>query len=112
MVISNCAIIFLGLLLASILMQFVRAKKRKKLVQQVDQDLFSTEDQQLWNSLNSGINFMFKDFRKLQIVKRNVNLMPDNFVIALDRYKLFSRFEALVTVSMLLFGAFAYNFCK
>lgn len=112
MVIGNCALVFLTLLVASMLMQFVRARKRKRLVLQVNHALLSAEDQERWNSVNRSFDFMFKDFRKLQIMKKNAQQLPDGLVRELDRYRLFSKFELLVTASMLLFGVSAYSFCN
>jgi len=109
---GKCVLIFLALFIASMVMQFVRAKKRQRIVRQVDRTWLSTPDQVKWNSVNESYDFLFKDFRKLQIVKRNAHQLPEDLVIELGRYMLFGRLETLVTVSMLMFAAFAYSFCN
>ena len=109
---SYCLLTFLILFLASVSMQFVRAKKRQRLVRQCDHAWLSATDLEKWNSINASLDLMFKDFRKLQIIKKNRQQFPRAYSNELDRYKLLSRLEAVVTVSMLLFAAFAIYVCK
>lgn len=109
---DTCVAVFLGLLLASMLMQWVRAKMRKKLIQLVDPALLIPIDQEKWISVEKSFDFMFKDFRKLQIVKKNVGRLSGDFQVKLNHYRIFSRTEIFVTVSMLLFGSIAFLFCN
>lgn len=109
---SHCLLIFLILFLASVSMQFVRAKKRQRLVREFDHALLSAADLEKWNSINDSLDFMFKDFRKLQLIKKSRHQLPTNYGVELDRYKVLSRLETVVTISMLLFAAFGYYICK
>lgn len=93
-------------------MQFVRAKKRQKLVRRFNLTLLSRHDLEKWNSVSESFDFVFKDFRKLQIIKKARYQLPRDFLIEYDRYKRLSRLETVVTISMLLFAAFGYYFCK
>jgi len=108
---TACLSVFIGLLIASMVLQFIRAGKRKKLVQMVDPATLATGDQHKWGSLDRGFDFLFRDFRKLQIVKRNTQRLSNEVRDGLGRYRSFSRVEIVVTISMLLFGAFAFYFC-
>jgi len=111
-IISKCVVIFLFLFLASLLMQFIRAKMRKNLVKKADPNLLPIEHRNKWDSIDNSLDFMFKDFRKLQIIKRNRKLLPNNIAEALRRYGRFSWAEMGVTISMLLFGALAFYLCR
>lgn len=112
MIISKCVFVILALILASMVMQFVRAKKRQKLVRKLDHSLLSVHDQQQWRSVESSFDPLFKDFRKLRIVRRNSSLLPGELKNEFDRYRNFSRVEILVTTSMVLFCVFAFYLCK
>jgi len=112
MMIDKCALIFLVLLATSMVMQFVRAKKRQKLVRRADRSLLLVNNQAKWDAVEASFDFMFKDYRKLQIIKRNMSGFPDDFKEEFERYKLFSRAEILITTSMLMFGGFAYYLCN
>jgi hypothetical protein len=109
---DSCLVAFIGLFIASMVMQFIRARKRKKIVQMVDPTALAIDDQYKWNSLEKGFDFMFKDFRKLQIVKRNSAELSTEIRTRLDHYRRFSRLEILVTTSMLLFASIAFYICN
>ncbi len=109
---DSCLVAFIGLFIASMVMQFIRARKRKKIVQMVDPTALAIDDQYKWNSLEKGFDFMFKDFRKLQIVKRNSAGLSTEIRTRLDHYRRFSRLEILVTTSMLLFASIAFYICN
>jgi hypothetical protein len=109
---SGCALVFLCLLLASMIMQFRRAKMRKRIVRQVNSDLFTIHDQLKWAAVDESFDFLFKDFRKLQIAKRNLGNLPSDFCSDLKRYSNLSRAEIAVTITMLLFAGFAYRICQ
>jgi len=106
-----CLIVFLALFLASVIMQWMRAGKRKDLVQKTDSGHFSLADQEKWNGIENSFDFLFKDFRKLQIIKKNRSLLGEDNHSRFKDYRRFSRMEILVTVSMLIFGMTAYLFC-
>ena len=112
MIIDNCVIILLALWLASVVMQFIRAKKRKRLVRQADRSLLSPHDQEKWRSVEVSFDPMFKDFRKLRIFKKYIEQSPDDFKTEFARYKIFSRAETTVTVSMLLYAVSAFYICN
>jgi hypothetical protein len=107
-----CVAVFLVLFISSVVMQFIRAKKRQRLVRMVDPSIFDSAGQSKWVSLENSIDFLLKDFRMLQVVKKNSDRLPENLQLILDRYRRFSRAEILVTLSMLLFASTAYLFCE
>lgn len=109
---STCVTVFIALFISSMVMQFIRAKKRQKLVRMVDPERFLTADQQKWSSIENSFDFLFKDFRKLQILKRNSDKQPDVIQMKLGDYRRWSRAEIIVTVSMLTFALFAYRICS
>ena len=108
---DKCVVVFLLLLIASILMQWVRARSRKKLVQSANIGLLGVEDQQKWLSIQNSFDPMFKDFRKLQVFKRNISKYSNEVISRFKRYRSISRLELTVTVTMLIFGSTAYLFC-
>ena len=107
-----CVVVFLVLFAASVVMQFIRAKKRQNLVRIVDASYFDHDSQSKWQSLEGSLDFLLKDFRKLQVVKKNSDRLPENLQVLLNRYRHFSRAEMLVTGSMLLFGITAHLWCN
>jgi len=107
-----CLLVFLGLFAASVTMQWVRARKRRRLVWSVDPALLVAADQEKWLSVERSFDFMFKDFRKLQLVKKNLDQLSGECKTEYNRYRRFSRAEILVTVSMLAFAATAYRICN
>ena len=109
---STCIAVFIALFIGSMVMQFIRAKKRQKLVRMVDPTKLLTADQQKWISIENSFDFMFKDFRKLQILKKNSEKLSDVIHMKLGDYRRWSRAEIIVTVSMLTFALFAYRICS
>ena len=107
-----CLLVFLGLFAASVTMQWVRARKRRRLVWSVDPAFLAAADQEKWFSVERSFDFMFKDFRKLQLVKKNLDQLSGEIKAEYVRYRRFSRAEILVTVSMLAFAATAYRICN
>jgi len=107
----SCLTIFLALFAASVVLQWFRAMKRKKLVASVNPVKLDAEDQASWRSIENSLDFMFKDFRKLQIIKRNGERFGSRFQSKLTGYRRFSRIEMAVTFSMLVFGLTAFLFC-
>jgi hypothetical protein len=93
-------------------MQFIRAKKRQKLVRKFDPAELNSTDQHKWVAVENSFDFMFKDFRKLQILKRNTDSCSHHILEKLGQYRKFSRLEMLVTSSMILFGLTAHLFCE
>jgi hypothetical protein len=109
---NACFAVFSGLLIASMALQFIRAGKRKKIVQMVDPTALAIDDQYKWHSVEKSFDFLFKDFRKLQIAKRNSERLSNEIRDKLGYYRRFSRVEIFVTVSMLLFGSVAFYICS
>jgi hypothetical protein len=109
---NACFAVFIGLLIASMALQFIRAGKRKKIVQMVDPTALAIDDQYKWHSVEKSFDFLFKDFRKLQIAKRNSERLSNEIRDKLGYYRRFSRVEIFVTVSMLLFGSVAFYICS
>ena len=108
---NACLLVFIVLLISSIVLQYLRAGKRKKIVEMVDPTAFAIDHQHKWRSLDGGFGFVFGDFRKLQIIKRNSENLSGELRERLLRYRRFSRVEISVTVSMLLFGSVAFFIC-
>jgi len=107
-----CLLILIGLFVASLVMQFIRARKRQHLVKQVDISALPIHDQQKWRTMKNSLFSMFKDFRQLQLVKKNLSLLPSEILQEFYRYRRFSRVELVVTVSMILFAVSAYKICN
>lgn len=109
--VNLCLIVFLILLFASMIMQFIRARKRSKLVQLAGPSALDPAGQEKWDSVDTGWDPFFKDFRKLQVLKKNLQRFPETVKSEYARYSLFSKLEMAVTISMLLFALLAYRFC-
>jgi hypothetical protein len=101
----------MALFLGSIWMQWLRARKRQRLVRLVNPELLAASDRVKWISVDRSFDFLFKDFRKLQILKSNLEYMPESVRHRWNRYRRFSRFEMAVTASMLIFAATAFLIC-
>ena len=106
-----CFLIFVMLLIASMVMQWIRAKKRQRLVRTADPLVLPAEDRDRWLSVEGGLDFLFKDFRKLQILKRNLNRVTEDTRRVWKNYRDFSRAEMAVTAAMLIFAATAFLVC-
>jgi hypothetical protein len=108
---DTCVLVFMALLFASILMQWVRARSRENLVLTFDIGVLGTKDQQMWLSIQNSFDPIFKNFRMLRIFKRNLSRYPGNQVSKYKRYCTISRLEMTVTASMLIFGTTAFLYC-
>ncbi len=108
---DTCVVIFLALLVASVSLQWVRARHRKKLVQSSNIGVLDPGDQQKWLSIQNSLDPIFKDFRFLQIFKRNLSKYSSESITSYRRYRSISRLEMTVTATMLIFGATAYLYC-
>jgi len=106
-----CLLTFAGLFAASVIMQWIRARKRKSLVQATDPSFLSPPDQEKWNAVNRSFDFLFKDFRKLQLIRKNKSSLSGDEKLKLELYCRFSRMEICVTVSMLIFALSAHWIC-
>jgi len=106
-----CLAVFLGLFIASMIMQWLRAAVRKELLKSVETGILDPDEQERWKSLDQGVDIIFRDFRKLQLVKRKLNRFSPEFNTEFDRYRYISRAEMTVTASMLVFGATAFLMC-
>lgn len=62
--------------------------------------------------VDQGFDPFFKDFRKLQIIRRFTNLLTEDYKDEYQDYKIFSRVEMSVTISMLLFCVLAFRNCN
>ncbi len=109
---SNCLTVFLALLFLSVLLQWFRAFKRKRLVASVDPADLGQDGLLRWRQIEDGFDFMFKDFRKLRILKQDISRFGEQFQSDWESYRRLSRLEMAVTSLMLIFGASAFLFCK
>jgi hypothetical protein len=108
---TTCLWIFLALLGASLVMQWVRAKKRQRLVRSADPARLAPESLERWSRIERGFDPFFKDFRKLQLVKQNLQTFPAEISESWRRYRRISRIEMATTAAMLLFAVSAFHFC-
>jgi hypothetical protein len=106
-----CLFVIIALLIASMALQYVRATKRKALVREFDPDSLSAADRQKWQAVDQGFDLLFRDFRKLQIIKRNSPALRSRQREALSSYRRLSRVEISVTISLFVFAALAFRFC-
>jgi hypothetical protein len=106
-----CLFIFISLFVSSVFLQWMRAKKRQQIVRNTDPAQLSAVNQQKWNFVEGSIDFMFRDFRKLQILKKSADRLSAESRTKLAHYRWFSRLEITVTASMFIFGAIAFLFC-
>jgi len=67
---SFCVAIFFVLFVVSVLLQFQRARKRKEIVCAVNTSLFEAKTRQKWAHIDNSFDLLFKDFRKLQVIKK------------------------------------------
>jgi len=107
-----CAILILTLILGSVVMQFIRAKKRQKLVKQLTRTKIPNHVQERLSIVDRSFDPFFKDYRKLQIIRKHTVLLAEGYKEDYRSYKIFSRAEILVTTSMLLFCVLAFRVCS
>lgn len=110
--IKACILVFIGLFLTSLVLQFIRAKKREKLVRMADPSMFTDVDKARWETLDNQLISIFRDFRKLQLLKRNTSAQDQDIIERLAYYRRFSRVEISVTSAMILFALFAHKICE
>ena len=72
----------------------------------------SSEYHARWDRIGRGLDPLFKDFRKLQIVKKNLARFPADIGDAWRQYRRFSRLEMAVTAAMILFALSAFRICS
>lgn len=107
-----CAILILTLILGSVVMQFIRAKKRQKLVKQLTQSTIPDPVKEKVSIVDRSFDPFFKDYRKLQIIRKYTVLLVEDYKEEYRDYKIFSRAEILITTSLLLFCVLAFRICN
>lgn len=106
-----CLYAFLILFFASITLQFVRLKMRKRIVQMAEQHFLGTAIQHEWNKAGEGLRSVFADMKRMGIVKNSTGHLPVPLLTRLRNYRILSAIELTTTVSMLLVAALGYKFC-
>ena len=107
-----CLYVFLVLFIASLTMQFFRAKLRKKINQLSEHHIQGTDFEYRWERAGNGLGMIFEDFNKMKLVKEFSSRLPGHLLRELRRFKILSSVELATTVSMLLTAAFAYLICN
>jgi hypothetical protein len=109
---SLCLLVIIALLMASMVLQFIRGRMRKSLVRKIKPDMLTSIDRQKWQSIGQGLDFLFGDYRKLRLVKCYAATLPADLQEELRSYRRLSRIEIAVTTSLFIFAALAYRFCS
>lgn len=107
-----CLYGFLVLFIASLSMQFLRAKMRKKIVRQYNPSVHGTEFEAAWEAAGKGLGIVFHDSNKMRLLKKNSHQLPNDILEQIRKFKILSAVELTTTISMLLVAAFAYLICN
>lgn len=107
-----CLYLFLILFVASLSLQFFRAKLRKKIIRKSESSIQGAGFENAWEVAGKGLGIVFHDFRKMNLLKKHSNRLPSDILQELRKFKILSSVELTVTISMLLTAAFAYLICS
>jgi hypothetical protein len=107
-----CLYGFLILFIASLSMQFFRAKLRKKIIRQSEHLSHGTAFEYEWEGAGRGLGMIFEDFNKMKLLKKYSRHLPNEILREIRKFRILSSVELATTISMLLTAAFAYTICN
>ena len=107
-----CLYGFLILFVASITLQFIRARLRKKIIKMAEQYVPGKEFENEWKKAGNGLGAIFGDLRRMRLLRNSVSHLPSHILNSLRRFRILSAVELTTTISMLLVAVFAYKICS
>jgi len=106
-----CLYAILLLFVASLSLQYFRIRMRKQLIDITEQFVLGKAFEDDWKKAGEGFGAVFKDFKRMRVVKKSTSYLPDHILERLQKFKILCTVEQATTISTLLTAAFAYKFC-
>ena len=106
-----CLFGFMILLVASVGLQFLRVKLRRRIVTLSGPAIREAGIGSEWADAERGLGLILGDLRRMKLVRKHSGLLPAEISALLKRLRWLSSIELTVTIVMLLFALFAYRFC-
>jgi hypothetical protein len=106
-----CLYGILLLFAVSLFLQYFRIKMRKQIIDMTEQFVPGNEFEGDWRKAGEGPGAVFRDFRRMRLVKNFVRLLPSHILTRLQTYKVLCTIELTTTISTLLVAVFAYKIC-
>ena len=106
-----CLYGFLILFVASLTLQYFRARMRKTIICMAEQYIDGKEFENAWKKAGEGHRTIFKDLLRMRLVKKSTSRLPGHMLNHLRKFRILSTVELTTTISMLLVAAFAYKIC-
>ena len=106
-----CLYGILLLFAVSLSLQYFRIKMRKQIIDMTQQFVPGKAFEDDWKNVGEGPGAVFRDFRRMRLVKRFARLLPVHILTRLQRFRILSAIELATTIFTLLFAAFAYKIC-
>lgn len=106
-----CLYGFMVLLIASVGLQFLRVKLRRRIVTLSGPVIREAGIGIEWANAEQGLGMVLGDSRKMKLVRKHSVLLPAEISDLLKRFTWLSSIELTVTLAMLLFALFAYQIC-
>jgi len=92
-------------------LQFFRIKMRKKIIDMTEPLVPGKAFEDDWKNAGEGIGAVFRDFRKMRLVKKFAGLLPGQILAQLQNFKILCTIELATTLGTLFAAAFAYKIC-
>jgi len=106
-----CLYGFLILFVASLSLQYVRARLRKKIIRKAEEYVPGQHFENEWKNAGVGPGAIFGDLKRMRLLKNSSSHLPGHFLIPLRRFRVLSAVELTTTILMLLVAIFAYKIC-
>lgn len=106
-----CLYVILLLFACSIALQYFRIRMRKQITSLAEPHVLGKAFEGHWKKADEGFGAVFKDFKRMRLVKKSTSNLPDHILERLNRFKILCTVEQATTISTLLAAAFAYKFC-
>ena len=106
-----CLYGFMVLLAASVGLQFLRVKLRRRIVTLSGPVIQEVGIGPEWTDAERGLGLILSDSRKMKLVRKHLALLPAEIADLLKRFRWLNSIELTVTLAMLLFALFAYLIC-
>jgi len=106
-----CLYALLILFIASLTLQFIRVRLRKKIVQGSEKYIPGTGIEYEWSKADEGLRAIFADMKRMNLLKNSTGHLPGHIHTSLRNFRILNAVELTTTLSLILLAAFGYKIC-
>ena len=107
-----CLVIFVFLLLTTWILLFFHAYKRQKLIRDVAELFKKSDIREEWLRSGKGLNKLICNIRRVKIIRRNSEILPDNIKENLRQLTILSKTSIAAIIVVIAFSLLASAFCN